>query len=121
MLCRALAKLVMRAAGYQAKTTCGNLQMCVGLKASIEGETQTMGQRRLQRMRRKMSEEEAGSTEGEEGSENVEVILNSSTIETGGTEEEATEGLEDALEMEVDGYGEYEGVGEGKEEGGGNI
>ena len=35
MLCRALAKIVMRAAGEQAKTACGNLQMCAGLKAGI--------------------------------------------------------------------------------------
>ena len=28
---RALAKLVMRAAGDQAKTACGNLQLCAGL------------------------------------------------------------------------------------------
>ena len=34
---RALAKLVMRAAGEQAKTACGNLQMCAGLEAGIEG------------------------------------------------------------------------------------
>ena len=32
-LCRALAKLVMRAAGYQAKTACRNLHMCAGLEA----------------------------------------------------------------------------------------
>ena len=30
---RALAKLVMRAAGDQAKTACGNLQLCTGLEA----------------------------------------------------------------------------------------
>ena len=32
---RDLAKLVMRAAGDQAKTACGNLQLCVGLEAGI--------------------------------------------------------------------------------------
>ena len=32
---RALAKIVMRAAGDQAKTACGNLQMCAGLKTGI--------------------------------------------------------------------------------------
>ena len=31
----ALAKLVMRAAGDQAKTACGNLQLCAGLEAGI--------------------------------------------------------------------------------------
>ena len=33
---RALAKLVMRAAGDQAKMACGNLQLCAGLEAGIE-------------------------------------------------------------------------------------
>ena len=32
---RALAKLVIRAAGDQVKTACGILQQCAGLKASI--------------------------------------------------------------------------------------
>ena len=31
----ALAKLVLIAAGEQAKTACGNLQLCAGLKAGI--------------------------------------------------------------------------------------
>ena len=44
---RALAKLVMRAAGEQAKMACGNLQLCAGLKAGIEGETHAVGQRRV--------------------------------------------------------------------------
>ena len=35
---QALAKLVVRAAGDQVKTACGNLQMCAGLKAGIEAE-----------------------------------------------------------------------------------
>ena len=48
---RDLAKLVIRAAGDQAKTACGNLQMCVGLEAGIEGSTHAMGQRRLERVR----------------------------------------------------------------------
>ena len=42
----ALAKLVMRSVGEQAKTACGNLQLCAGLEAGIEGATHTMGQRR---------------------------------------------------------------------------
>ena len=37
MLHQALAKLVMRAAGDQAKTVCGNLQMCAGLEVGIGG------------------------------------------------------------------------------------
>ena len=43
MLFRYLAKLVMRAAGYQAKTACGNLQLCAGLWAGIEGATHAVG------------------------------------------------------------------------------
>ena len=33
----ALAKLVMRENGDQAKTVCGNLQLSAGLNAGIEG------------------------------------------------------------------------------------
>ena len=47
---RSLAKLVMRAAGDQAKTACGNLQLCTGPKAGIEGATHAMVQRRLERV-----------------------------------------------------------------------
>ena len=50
-LLRALAKLVMRSAGDQAKTACGNLQLCAGLKAGIEGATHNVGQQRLARVR----------------------------------------------------------------------
>ena len=50
MLRRALAKLVTRAAGEQAKTACGNLQMCAGVEAGIEGETHAVGQRRVERV-----------------------------------------------------------------------
>ena len=32
---RALAKLAMRAAGDQAKTACGDLQLCAGIEAGI--------------------------------------------------------------------------------------
>ena len=39
MLRWALAKLVMRAVGDQANTACGNLQLCAGLEAGIEGAT----------------------------------------------------------------------------------
>ena len=46
-LCRALAKLVMREARDQVKTACGNLQLCSGVKAGIEGATHTVGQRIL--------------------------------------------------------------------------
>ena len=48
---RALTKFVMRAAGEQAKTACGNLQLYKGLEAVIYGATHAMGQRRLDRTR----------------------------------------------------------------------
>ena len=51
MLRWALAKLVIRVAGDQAKTVCGNLQLCAGLKVDIEGATHAVGQRRLERVR----------------------------------------------------------------------
>ena len=82
----ALAKLVMRAAGEQAKMVCGNLQMCAGLKARIEGETHAVGQRRLERVRGRRSEVEAGYSDEEEESEGVEILLNNLTKETAGTQ-----------------------------------
>ena len=50
MLHRALAKLVMRAAGDQAKTACGDLQLCAGLESGIEGSTHDAGQCRMERV-----------------------------------------------------------------------
>ena len=44
-LLRALAKLVMRAAGDQAKMECGNIQLCAVLKARTEGATHAVGQK----------------------------------------------------------------------------
>ena len=52
-----------------------------------------------------MGEKESGYAEEEEGSENVEGLLNNLTIEAVGREEEAAEGLEAAPQMEVDGDG----------------
>ena len=40
---QALAKLVIRAAGYQARMVYGNLQLCAQLKAGIEGATHAVG------------------------------------------------------------------------------
>ena len=61
MLCQDLDKLVIRAAGYQAKTACGNLQLCAGLKDVIEGATHDVGQTRLERVNARRHEgEEAG-------------------------------------------------------------
>ena len=48
---RSLAKLVMRTAGDQAKTTCGNIQLCAGLEAGIEVATHIIEQRKLERIR----------------------------------------------------------------------
>ena len=48
---RDLTKLVMWAAGDQAKTACGNLQLCAGLEAGIEGATHAVGQQGLARVR----------------------------------------------------------------------
>ena len=55
---RALAKLVMRAEGDQVKTACGNLQLCAGLKAGIEGATNAVGKQRLKRVREQQEEAE---------------------------------------------------------------
>ena len=40
-----VAKLVMRAAGDQAKTVYGRLQLCAGLETDIEGTTHDVAQR----------------------------------------------------------------------------
>ena len=52
--------------------------------------------------------------EGEEDSGGVEGLLNNLNIEMGETEEEAAEDLEAALEMEVDGEGKDDRLGEGE-------
>ena len=86
---RALAKLVMRAAGDQAKTECGNLHLCSGLEASIEGATHTVGQRRLDQVwEQRGDEDKAEVTEGveEEGGEGIAIGFNNLNIETGGTD-----------------------------------
>ena len=88
----------MRAAGDQAKTTCGNLKLCAGLETSIEEAIHDVGQRRLDRVKeRKQEEEEDGDSFEEGGSGGLADSLNSLRIETAGTEEEAAEELEAAL------------------------
>ena len=47
---RALAKIVMRAAGDETKTSCVNLQLCAGLESGIEGPTHDAGQCRMERV-----------------------------------------------------------------------
>ena len=63
------------------------------------------------------SKEEAGSSDEEEVTETVVVGLNNLTIETAGTEEEATEGLEAALQMDIDEEGEVDCEGEEEDDG----
>ena len=88
-LCRDLAKLVMRAAGDQAKTVCGNLQLCAGVEDGIEGATHPVGQRRLGRARRRRQDkEETRDSEEEEERRGVAGLLNNLPAETAGTEEE---------------------------------
>ena len=58
-----LAKLVMSSAWDQVKTACGNLQLCAGLEAVIEGATHAVGKRRRERVRERLhAEEEADDT-----------------------------------------------------------
>ena len=47
---RALDKLVKRASGDQAKTAYGNLQLCAGLEAVIEGSMHALGHSILKRV-----------------------------------------------------------------------
>ena len=57
------AKRVIRAAEDQANTACGNIQLGAGLEARIEGATDAVGQRGLERVRQKQQEwEEAGDS-----------------------------------------------------------
>ena len=63
---QALAKLVMRESGDQAKTACGNLQLCAVLEARIEGATHAVGQRILERERQIRRTEEASRPDKDE-------------------------------------------------------
>ena len=117
-LFRYLAKLVIREAGDQEKTACGNHQLCAGLEASIEGATHAVGQRRLERVRRRRQEgKEAETLDEEEESDRMAAGLNNLTKETAGTEEDVAECLGAALEMEVNGEDE----GKGEEGGNGTL
>ena len=99
---RSLAKLVMRAAGDQAKTACGKLQLCAGLEVGIDGATHAVEQRWLERFRRRRQEGGKAEADEEEGdTESVGVVSNNLNIETVGMEEEAAEQLTAVLEMEV--------------------
>ena len=68
-------------AGDQAKTVCGNLQLCEGLKVSIDGATHAVGQQRVERMRARRVEEESeveavAEEQDEEGAEVAGLIGN---------------------------------------------
>ena len=64
---RSLPELVIRSTVEPAKTACGNLQLCSGLEAGIEGATHAVGQKRLEWVRRRQrEEEEAKNPEDEE-------------------------------------------------------
>ena len=80
MICRALGKLVTRASGDQATRACGNLQLCAGLEAVIEGETQDLGQQRLERSRARRRYEEARRPVEEEETESAGAIFNNLNI-----------------------------------------
>ena len=85
---QSLNKLVMREVGEQAKTACGNLQLCAGLKAGIEGAAHALGKKRLERTRVRHQEgEEAGESDEEESGGGVVSVLTNIGIETTGTEE----------------------------------
>ena len=80
---RALAKIVMRVAGDQTKTYCGNFQLCAGLEAGIEGSTHAVRYRRIERVRGRRREEEAEeSVEEEEESGGMLSGINNLTTET---------------------------------------
>ena len=98
----ALVKLVMREAGYPANTECGNIQLCAGLEAGIEGATHSKGQRRLERVRAQRIVEEVESSDVQEEIETVVVGMTNLTTETAVTEEEAVKGLVGALQMEIE-------------------
>ena len=79
MLRRAIAKLVIRTAGDQAKAVCGSLQLCAGLLTGVEGVTHAVAQRQQERH----AQEPGGrADEGPEGSEDE------SAVATSGTEKE---------------------------------
>ena len=84
---RALVKVVMRAAGNQAETACGNLHLCAGLESGIEVATHDVGHQRLARVRERRGDEEEAERYVEEEVKRgvVDEILDDLTIETAGT------------------------------------
>ena len=66
-----LAKLIMRVARDQVKMICGNLKLCTGLEAGIEGATYTVGQQQLVRVRQRQRDKDK-RIPGEEGNKDEE-------------------------------------------------
>ena len=82
---RSITKIVMRAAGDQAKTACGILQLCTGIDASIEGATHAVVQNQ-----RDYTRPEPGrrTDEGLEGAEYKSTAEPISTAGSGGGQQE---------------------------------
>ena len=80
MLRRALAKLVMRAAGDHVNTVYGNLQLCAGLEAYIDGGNNDIGQRKRDISDRKREKESGNEAEDEEEKETNEGGLTVDTL-----------------------------------------
>ena len=92
----------MREAGKQAKAAWGNLQLCAGLEANIEGATHAVGQQRLESSRERRREEKARISGEEEEDESVAEGVQNISIATAGMEEEVSEGLGTALGMDIE-------------------
>eukprot|EP00957_Ditylum_brightwellii_P098296 7489607-Ditylum_brightwellii.AAC.1 len=65
ILCRLIAKMVIRATGDKAKVACGNLQLCAGLEAGIEGAVHAVRMRREKRQA-ELQQEAAPATQEQE-------------------------------------------------------
>ena len=62
-----LAKIILRATGEKANKACGNLHLCAGLEAGIEGENHAVEERRRERgYQGAVVEEEQGEGTGDE-------------------------------------------------------
>ena len=96
---QSLAKLVMRTSGDQAKTECRNIHLCTGLEDGMEGAAHTVEKRRRERTEMGREEESGDKAEYKEEDETREGGV---MVDTGGTEEEAAQKLETALEMEAE-------------------
>ena len=80
---RAIAKLIMRAVGDQAKIACGSIQLCTGLESDIEGATDAVAQRQQERH---APDPGVGSDKGLEGAEDESAVEMSGRERTGEAE-----------------------------------